>query len=50
MLDSESAMTKFLNLIASEPAVARLPVMIDSSGVECRRMWLETPACKEKVL
>jgi 5-methyltetrahydrofolate--homocysteine methyltransferase len=31
MLDSESAMTKFLNLIASEPEIARVPVMIDSS-------------------
>ncbi|MGB5258381.1 MAG: methionine synthase, partial [Woeseiaceae bacterium] len=31
MLDSESAMVTFLNLIASEPDVARLPVMIDSS-------------------
>ncbi len=31
MLDSEQAMTTFLNLIASEPDVARLPIMIDSS-------------------
>ncbi len=31
MLDSERAMVTFLNLIASEPDVARLPVMIDSS-------------------
>jgi 5-methyltetrahydrofolate--homocysteine methyltransferase len=31
MLDSEAAMTKFLNLIASEPDIARLPIMIDSS-------------------
>ncbi len=31
MLDSEVAMTKFLNLIASEPDIARLPIMIDSS-------------------
>jgi 5-methyltetrahydrofolate--homocysteine methyltransferase len=31
MLDSEAAMTKFLNLIASEPDIARLPLMIDSS-------------------
>jgi 5-methyltetrahydrofolate--homocysteine methyltransferase len=31
MLDSEAAMTRFLNLIATEPEVARLPVMIDSS-------------------
>ena len=31
LLDSEQAMTTFLNLIATEPEVARLPVMIDSS-------------------
>ncbi|MCB0685919.1 MAG: methionine synthase [Saprospiraceae bacterium] len=31
LLDSEQAMTKFLNLIASEPDIARLPVMVDSS-------------------
>ena len=31
MLDSEKAMTTFLNLIASEPDIARVPVMIDSS-------------------
>src|SRR6185369_7831225 len=31
MLDSEAAMTRFLKLIASEPDIARVPVMIDSS-------------------
>jgi len=31
LLDSEACMTKFLNLIASEPAIARVPIMIDSS-------------------
>ena len=31
MLDSEKAMTTFLNLVASEPDIARVPVMIDSS-------------------
>ena len=31
MLDSEQAMTTFMNLIASEPDVARVPIMIDSS-------------------
>ena len=31
MLDSEKAMVTFLNLIASEPDVSRLPIMIDSS-------------------
>ncbi|MCF8474840.1 MAG: methionine synthase [Emcibacter sp.] len=31
MLDSEQAMVTFLNLIASEPDISRVPVMIDSS-------------------
>jgi len=31
MLDSEGAMVRFLNLLATEPDVARVPVMIDSS-------------------
>ena len=31
MLDSQAAMTKFLNLIASEPDISRVPIMIDSS-------------------
>ncbi|MFC1563871.1 methionine synthase [candidate division KSB1 bacterium] len=31
MLDSERAMDKFLKLIASEPGISRVPVMIDSS-------------------
>ncbi len=31
MLDGEAAMAKFLNLIASEPDIARVPLMIDSS-------------------
>ena len=42
MLDSEQAMVTFLNLIAAEPDVAKLPVMIDSSkwsvieaGLQC---------------
>ena len=42
MLDSEQAMRTFLNLIGSEPEVARVPIMIDSSkwsvivsGLEC---------------
>ena len=42
MLDSEACMRTFLNLIATEPEVARLPIMIDSSkwsvieaGLEC---------------
>src|ERR1700676_700066 len=31
MIDSEAAMTRFLNLIGSEPEIARIPLMIDSS-------------------
>ncbi|MDI1466126.1 methionine synthase [Catellatospora sp. KI3] len=31
LLDSEQAMTTFLNLIATEPEVARVPIMVDSS-------------------
>ncbi|MDO9101642.1 MAG: methionine synthase [Candidatus Nitrotoga sp.] len=31
MLDSQLAMTKYLNLIASEPDISRVPLMIDSS-------------------
>ncbi len=34
MLDGAEAMTKFLNLVASEPDIARVPVMIDSSKWE----------------
>ncbi len=34
MLDSKAAMVKFLNLIASEPDIARVPIMIDSSKWE----------------
>ena len=34
MLDSVSAMRRFLNLIASEPEIARVPVMLDSSKWE----------------
>ena len=31
MLDSKAAMVRFLNLIAGEPEIARVPIMIDSS-------------------
>jgi 5-methyltetrahydrofolate--homocysteine methyltransferase len=31
MLDSEASMTRFLNLIASEPDISKLPIMVDSS-------------------
>ena len=32
LLDSEKAMTTFLNLVATEPEIARVPIMIDSSS------------------
>ncbi|MEL7028390.1 MAG: dihydropteroate synthase, partial [Pseudomonadota bacterium] len=42
MLDSEAAMVRFLNLIAAEPDICRVPIMIDSSkwdvieaGLQC---------------
>lgn len=34
MIDGKAAMVKFLNLIASEPDIARIPIMIDSSKWE----------------
>jgi 5-methyltetrahydrofolate--homocysteine methyltransferase len=34
LLDSEAAMVRFLNLIASEPDIARIPIMVDSSRWE----------------
>jgi 5-methyltetrahydrofolate--homocysteine methyltransferase len=34
MIDGEKAMVKFLHLIASEPDIARVPIMIDSSKWE----------------
>ena len=34
LLDSKLAMTTFLNLVAAEPDIARVPVMIDSSKWE----------------
>src|SRR2546430_16228489 len=44
LLDSEEAMVRFLNLIATEPEIARLPIMVDSSkwtvleaGLKCLR-------------
>src|SRR3954464_7494133 len=34
MLDSKASMVKFLNLVAAEPDISRVPVMIDSSKWE----------------
>src|SRR6202044_1491149 len=41
LLDSEQAMTTFLNLIATEPEVARIPVMVDSSRWSVLRAGLK---------
>ncbi len=41
MLDSEKAMAEFLNHIASEPAIARVPVMVDSSNWDTIRAGLK---------
>ncbi len=34
LIDGEKAMTRFLNLVSAEPAIARVPIMIDSSKFE----------------
>ncbi|MBM4341897.1 MAG: methionine synthase [Deltaproteobacteria bacterium] len=41
MLDSKRAMTVFLNTIASEPEIARLPVMVDSSNWQVLQAGLQ---------
>ncbi len=41
MLDSKAAMVKFLNLIASEPDIARVPIMLDSSKWEILEAGLQ---------
>ncbi|MFN4262504.1 MAG: methionine synthase [Thioalkalivibrionaceae bacterium] len=41
MLESESAMVRFLNLIAGEPEIARVPIMIDSSKFEILEAGLQ---------
>ena len=41
LLDAVAEMTNFLNLMASEPDVARVPVMIDSSKWEVIRAGLK---------
>ena len=42
MIDGVQAMTKFLNLIASEPDISRVPIMIDSSKWEIIEAGLKT--------
>ena len=44
LLDSESAMVTFLNLIAAEPDIARVPVMVDFVEILGDRGGLEMPA------
>ena len=41
MLDSQGAMVKFLNLIASEPDISRVPIMLDSSKWEIIKAGLK---------
>lgn len=41
LLDAKSAMVKFLNLIAAEPDISRVPIMIDSSNWEVIQAGLE---------
>ncbi len=41
LLDGKSAMVKFLNLIASEPDISRIPIMIDSSKWEILEAGLQ---------
>ncbi len=42
MLDSEAAMRDFLNLVASEPDIAKLPIMVDSSKFNVIEAGLKT--------
>ena len=42
LIDGQEAMTKFLNLIASEPDISRVPIMIDSSKWEIIEAGLKT--------
>ncbi len=41
MLDAKAAMVKFLNLIAAEPDISRVPIMLDSSRWEALEAGLE---------
>ena len=55
LLDGRESMIKFLNLIASEPDIARVPIMIDSSRWEILEAGLQVAAkigrasCRERV-
>ena len=41
LLDSEACMTRFLNLIASEPDISKVPIMIDSSKMSVIEQGLQ---------
>ena len=43
LLDAEQAMTTFLNLLATEPEAARLPIMVDSSRFSALEAGLRVP-------
>ncbi|HEU4340351.1 MAG TPA: methionine synthase, partial [Candidatus Binatia bacterium] len=49
MLDSAKAMQQFLNYVASEPDIARVPIMIDSSNFEVIEAGLQTVQGKSVV-
>ncbi|OIQ28775.1 MAG: methionine synthase [Bacteroidetes bacterium MedPE-SWsnd-G2] len=49
MLDGKSAMVKFLNLIASEPDISKVPIMIDSSKWEILEAGLQVVQGKSVV-
>jgi len=49
MLDGKAAMVKFLNLVASEPEIARIPIMIDSSKWEIIEAGLQVVQGKSVV-
>src|ERR1700744_3468530 len=49
MLDSKAAMVRFLNLIASEPDIARVPIMLDSSKWDNLGAGLKCVQGKENV-
>ena len=56
LLDGESAMTRFVNLMASEPDVSKVPFMIDSSkfhvveaGLKCARASASSTPSRSRV-
>ena len=46
LLDSQAAMTTFVNLISDDPDVNKVPVMVDSSKFRCHRSRSEVPGRK----